>query len=103
MSLSPDVRALAFEHAPIGLVVTESRVIKGCNPAFAEMFGYGVGELLEQSFALLYPSIEEFERLSNREPRMSLQEFLLATPDLGDLEIDRDRSLAPVIDLSDND
>jgi PAS domain S-box-containing protein len=63
MTVYIDVSAMAFEHAPIGLVVTESRVIKGCNPAFAEMFGYGVGELLEQSFAMLYPSIEEFERI----------------------------------------
>lgn len=54
---------LAFEHAPVGLVVTESRVVKSCNPAFAQMFGYATGELLEQSFAMLYPSIEEFERI----------------------------------------
>ncbi|MCP8884436.1 PAS and helix-turn-helix domain-containing protein [Devosia sp. XJ19-1] len=58
-----DLSVLAFHNAPIGLVVTESRVIKSCNPAFADMFGYGVAELLEQSFAILYPSIEEFERI----------------------------------------
>jgi len=51
---------LAFEHAPIGLVLTESRVIKACNPAFAEMFGYARAELIERSFAILYPSHEEF-------------------------------------------
>lgn len=60
MSAIPDLNALAFEHAPIGLVVTESRVIKACNPAFAHMFGYARDELLEQSFAILYPSMEEF-------------------------------------------
>lgn len=49
-----------LEHAPVGLVLTESRVIRLCNPAFAEMFGYGVAELLNQSFAILYPSNEEF-------------------------------------------
>ena len=58
-----DLSVLAFHNAPIGLVVTESRVIKNCNPAFAEMFGYGVADLLEQSFAILYPSMEEFERI----------------------------------------
>ncbi len=58
-----DLSAIAFQNAPIGLVVTESRVIKGCNPAFAEMFGYAVDALLEQSFAILYPSLEEFERI----------------------------------------
>lgn len=64
MTLPDELSAIAFEHAPIGLVVTESRVIKGCNPAFAQMFGYSVEQLLEQSFAMLYPSIEEFERIA---------------------------------------
>ena len=63
MTCPTDLSILAFEHAPIGLVVTESRVIKGCNPAFAQMFGYSVEDLLEQSFAILYPSLEEFERI----------------------------------------
>jgi PAS domain S-box-containing protein len=58
-----ELSVLAFQNAPIGLVVTESRVIKGCNPAFAEMFGYEVDELIDQSFAILYPSLEEFERI----------------------------------------
>ena len=58
-----DLAVLAFQHAPIGLVITESRIIKGCNPAFAQMFGYTVEDLLEQSFAILYPSLEEFERI----------------------------------------
>ncbi len=49
-----------FEHAPVGLVLTESRVIRMCNPAFAQMFGYEVSELLDQSFVILYPSLEEF-------------------------------------------
>ena len=60
-----DLSAMAFQNAPIGLVVTESRIIKGCNPAFADMFGYAVKDLLEQSFAILYPSMEEFERIRN--------------------------------------
>ena len=54
---------LAFEHAPIGLVMTESRIIRACNPAFAEMFGYCRDELIDQSFAILYPSQEEFVRI----------------------------------------
>lgn len=56
----PDLSSLAFEHAPIGLVVTESRVIRGCNPSFADMFGYEREELIDQSFAMLYPSLKEF-------------------------------------------
>ena len=54
---------LVFEHAPVGLVMTENRIIKTCNPMFAEMFGYAVSDLIDRSFAILYPSIEEFVRV----------------------------------------
>lgn len=54
---------LAYEYAPVGLVVTESRVIRACNPAFAAMFGYARDELIDSSFAMLYPSLEEFVRI----------------------------------------
>ncbi len=63
MSLAENLHEIAFENAPIGLVVTESRVIKSCNPAFAEMFGYTRGELIDQSFAILYRSVEDFIRI----------------------------------------
>ena len=54
---------LAFENAPIGIVLTENRIIRACNPAFAEMFCFALSELIDQSFAKLYPSFEEFERI----------------------------------------
>lgn len=57
---SEDLEKIMFDYAPVGLVLTESRVIRMCNPAFARMFGYDVAELLDQSFAFLYPSIQEF-------------------------------------------
>ena len=60
MTAIHDLVGLAFENAPIGLVVTESRVIRACNPAFAKMFGYEPAELIDQSFAMLYPSMDEF-------------------------------------------
>ena len=63
MTLKDDLYLLAFEHAPIGLVVTESRTIRACNPSFAEMFGYERNELIDCSFAILYPSLEEFVRI----------------------------------------
>jgi PAS domain S-box-containing protein len=63
MAGQDDYQKLAFECAPVGLVVTESRVIRACNPAFARMFGYAVDELVDQSFAILYPSIEEFVKI----------------------------------------
>jgi PAS domain S-box-containing protein len=52
--------ALGFAEAPIGLVITENRVIRACNRAFAAMFGYEVAELKDSSFAILYPSQREF-------------------------------------------
>jgi PAS domain S-box-containing protein len=63
MKSTPDLHEIAFEHAPVGLVLTESRMIRACNPAFAAMFGYRREELLDQSFAILYPSHEEFVRI----------------------------------------
>jgi len=60
MSISEELERLAFDHAPVGIVMTESRIIRACNPAFAEMFQYAREELVDQSFAVLYPSLEEF-------------------------------------------
>ncbi len=58
-----ELNLLAFENAPIGIVMTENRVIQTCNPAFAAMFGFEVEALRNQSFAILYPSYEEFVRI----------------------------------------
>jgi PAS domain S-box-containing protein len=54
---------VAFENAPVGLVLAEDRIIRTCNPAFADMFGYRRAELTDQSFAILYPSFDEFVRI----------------------------------------
>src|SRR5690606_30276304 len=63
MTPTDELHLIAFECAPIGLVVTESRIIRLCNPRFAEMFGYRSEELVDRSFAILYPSFEEFVRI----------------------------------------
>ncbi len=70
---SRDLAELAFVHAPVGLVVTENRVIRECNAAFAAMFGYSVDALRDSTFAVLYPSQEEFVNIRNRGVR-DLQE-----------------------------
>ncbi|MCX7560489.1 LuxR C-terminal-related transcriptional regulator [Sulfitobacter sp. F26204] len=57
---------LAFTYAPIGLVVTENRVIRDCNIAFAEMFGYEDGALRNQVFSILYPTDAEFVNIRDR-------------------------------------
>lgn len=64
--LSADDLGLAFDLAPVGLCVLNYRVIQHCNQAFSEMFGYSPAELNGQSMAMLYPSVEEFERIGQR-------------------------------------
>lgn len=58
-----ELNLLAWENVPIGIVMTENRVIRTCNPAFGKMFGYAVEDLVNQSFAILYPSYEEFVKI----------------------------------------
>ena len=57
---------LAFDHAPIGLVLAEDRVIQACNPAFARMFGYPRDHLVNENFSVLYPSYQEFVSTGQR-------------------------------------
>jgi PAS domain S-box-containing protein len=54
---------LAFEWSPVGMCVTEDRVVKLCNQAFGTMFGYDSTELLGQPLAPLYPSIDEYQHI----------------------------------------
>lgn len=61
-----ELAELAFAHAPVGLVVTENRVIRACNLEFSAMFGYQPSGLRDRSFAILYPSEEEFVNIRNR-------------------------------------
>jgi PAS domain S-box-containing protein len=57
---------LAFELAPIGLVLSSNRVIVDCNRHLCEMFGTNRERLVGQSFQMLYPSADEFERIGAR-------------------------------------
>ncbi len=63
---SGEFSELAYLYAPIGIVVTENRVIRDCNLTFATMFGYERSELKGQTFAVLYPSDEEFVNIRDR-------------------------------------
>ncbi|WP_235871345.1 PAS and helix-turn-helix domain-containing protein [Shimia sediminis] len=58
-----DLDHLAYEYAPVGIVLTEHRVIKACNAAFAQILGYERNALIGQSFRVLYGSADEFERV----------------------------------------
>ncbi|MGR3371932.1 MAG: helix-turn-helix transcriptional regulator [Pseudooceanicola nanhaiensis] len=55
--------ALAFDEAPVGIVLTEARVIRACNATFAGLFGWEKAALLGQSFRALYESEREFEAI----------------------------------------
>lgn len=62
-AMAEDLSALAFDFAPIGIVLTEERIIRACNQTFAAMFGYQVEDLIDQSFRMLYSSHKEFEQI----------------------------------------
>lgn len=61
----PDYR-LAFEMAPVGLVISRNRTMVDCNRHVCEMFGASRELLIGQSFLILYPSADEYERLGRR-------------------------------------
>jgi PAS domain S-box-containing protein len=57
---------LAFDLAPVGLCVSRNRAIVDCNKALCDMFGWSHELLVGQSFMVLYPSADEYERLGAR-------------------------------------
>jgi PAS domain S-box-containing protein len=57
---------LAFEQAPVGMVLSRHRIIVDCNARLCEMFGARREALVGQSFRVLYPSVAEFERIGQR-------------------------------------
>jgi len=57
---------LAFELAPVGLALSRQRTMIDCNQALCEMFGATRDQLVGQSFQILYPSADEFERTGAR-------------------------------------
>jgi PAS domain S-box-containing protein len=56
----------AFELAPIGLVLSRQRLIVDCNEQVLTMFRAHADQLVGASFALLYPTTDEFERTGER-------------------------------------
>jgi len=57
---------VAFDLAPVGLILSRNRVIVDCNRHVCEMFGASRELLLGASFQVLYPSAIEFERTGSR-------------------------------------
>lgn len=57
---------LAFDLAPVGLVLSRNRIMVDCNQRLCEMFGASRERLIGQSFRILYPSADEYERMGER-------------------------------------
>ena len=57
---------LAFDLAPVGLVLSRNRSMMDCNQHVCEMFGATREQLAGQSFMILYPSADEYERIGAR-------------------------------------
>ncbi len=56
----------AFDLAPVGLCLSRNRRIVDCNQHLCEMFAAPREHLIGQSFQVLYPSADEYERLGAR-------------------------------------
>lgn len=55
-----------FLHAPVGMCISEHRVIHACNEALAAIFGYPRQAMIGKSFRELYPTQDEFLRTGDR-------------------------------------
>ncbi len=56
----------AFDLAPIGLVLSRNRLMVDCNQQVLAMFGTTHDAMVGQSFEILYPTHDEFERTGQR-------------------------------------
>lgn len=54
---------LAFDMAPVGICLTEARIIRACNTTFAAMTGHDADSLPGQSFRLFYDSDKAFDAI----------------------------------------
>lgn len=57
---------IAFDQAPVGLCLSRDRRIVDCNQRLCEMFATSRETLIGQTFQVLYPSADEYERLGAR-------------------------------------
>ena len=56
----------AFDLAPVGLVLSRQRLMIDCNRELLAMFGARREQIVGQSFEVLYPTADEFERTGLR-------------------------------------
>ncbi len=62
---APDYRG-AFEWAPVGLVLSRSRLMTDCNRELLAIFGATREQVVGRSFEILYPTHDEFVRTGQR-------------------------------------
>ena len=65
MSTLPDYR-LAFDMAPVGLILSEQRIVRDCNQQVLAIFGARREQLVGRSFEQLYPTADELQRTGDR-------------------------------------
>ena len=65
-ALAPPDYRLAFQLAPVGLILSRQRHIVDCNDRVCDIFGAEPAQLIGQSFRILYPSADEYERFGAR-------------------------------------
>ncbi|GAA0607064.1 LuxR C-terminal-related transcriptional regulator [Paenochrobactrum glaciei] len=57
---------IAFQEAPIAVLILSNRQIKACNKEVLELFGWPVNELVGQSVRVLYPSKFDYDATGER-------------------------------------
>lgn len=55
-----------FQLSPVGMCISEHRIIQVSNRALDQMFGYAPKALAGQSFSAIYPTSDDFQRIGAR-------------------------------------
>ncbi len=61
-----ELNDLGFEFAPVGLVMLENRIIRGCNRHFAQVFAGSIESFSNRPLADFYPSLQDYETIGAR-------------------------------------
>ena len=61
----PAAPPYSLEDIPVPMVFAAHRIIRDCNKAFAELFGYDRDEMVGQSFRRLYQDVGDFVRVGD--------------------------------------
>ena len=62
----PDQYRELFEFAPVGLILSENRIIRKANRLFAEIFASDVTAMENQPLAELYPTTGEYQDIGSK-------------------------------------